>query len=304
MKIGIMTVKDAAYHPNARLREEADRKGHTLVMLNPYTLIPRIMQGHLSMTGPGWSGMPDLVLPRQGAQVGSSSLTVIRHLMGMGIPLVNSLDSILMARNKFLSLQALAQTGLPVPRTMFANDPATLAQAVELLGGYPVVAKQVSGRQGQGVFLAESGREMTREIMPLLDRTQGMLIQEFIAPEGRRDLRVMVAGSRVLGAMELFVRPGEFRSNYHLNHQVAAVDCSLELERTAMDASAALGLEISGVDLMIDRSGRTLIGEVNYSPGFQGLEAVTGLNIAGSILEHAIDVAVTVQPDRKTGSHT
>lgn len=290
MKIGIISVMDLEYHPNRRLKEAANQKGYPLILLHPYRLWPEIREGTPGLCGEieDWS-MPDVVLPRQGATVGNSSLTLISHLQTMGVPLVNSLDAIRLSRNKFLTLQALSSAGIPVPDTLFVNSGEGLRKAVALLGDYPVVVKQVSGRQGKDVFLVDSERDVRSFIEHRLDKYHGLVVQRFIPPEGRKDIRILVIGEVVSGAMALRPKPGDFRANFHLTGEGRAVEASPELEETAVKAVRALGLEIGGVDLIMDQDGRVTVIEVNYSPGFKGLESATGLDIAGRIVDYAAE---------------
>jgi ribosomal protein S6--L-glutamate ligase len=287
MKIGIVTVEDRTYHPNRRLLEAASRKGHHLSLIHPYRFHPEISCGKLGLRGIESDRLPDVILPRQGATVGESSLALISHLALMGIPMVNSLHAILLSRHQFLTLQVLSRAGLPVPDTFMVNSPEGVREAVSGLGGVPVVVKQTSGRQGEGVVLVRSDQEAEEVAQHGLDKYKGLLIQRFIPPEGRRDIRVLVIGNRMAGCMELRPEPGDFRANFHLTGKSLAVDIDPVQRQIAQKASAALGLDIAGVDLVVDREGRTLVIEVNYSPGFKGLEAATGLDIAGSIVDFA-----------------
>ncbi len=287
MKMGIVTVKDQTYHPNQRLLEAASEKGHDLTLIHPYRVHPEINEGKLALKGMEIDALPQVILPRQGATVGESSLALIRHLGLMGIPMVNSIDAILLSRHHFLTLQALSRAGVPVPDTFMVNSPEGIAEAVTGLGGLPVVVKQICGRQGEGVMLVASDRETEEIAHHQLDRYKGLLVQRFIPPKGRRDIRVLVIGNEIAGCMELRPEPGDFRANFHLSGKSRAVDISPLQREIAQKAAAALRLDIAGVDLMVDREGRTVVIEVNYSPGFRGLEAATGLDIAGRIVEFA-----------------
>ncbi len=289
MRMGIVTVKGRTYHPNKRLLEAALEKGHDLTLIHPYRVHPEISRGKLGLKGMGIDSLPEVILPRQGATVGESSLALIRHLALMGFPMVNSLDAILLSRHQFLTLQAISRAGLPVPDTFLVNTPEGIREAVAGLGGVPVIVKQISGRQGEGVLLMGSDHQAKEIARHHLDRSKGLLIQRFIPPEGRGDIRVLVIGNEIVGCMELKPEPGDFRANFHLSGHSRAVDISPLQREVARKASAALGLDIAGVDLVVDREGRTLVIEVNYSPGFKGLEAATGLDIAGRIVEFAAE---------------
>ncbi|MEA1969158.1 MAG: RimK family alpha-L-glutamate ligase [Thermodesulfobacteriota bacterium] len=231
--------------------------------------------------------VPDVVIPRQGAMIGTFSLTLTSHFKNMGIPMVNDIEPIIIASNQFLTLQHLARTGISVPDTLFISSLDNLSGAVHILGGYPVIAKEINGRQGRGVFLLDSKNEALSVALSFLDREKGLLLQRFIPIKGRRDIRVLVVGGKVAGAMELFTSGEDFRANYHLNNRAAKINLSKEMKDAAVKAASAVGLDIAGVDLIVDKKGRIMVIEVNYSPGFKGIEKTTGLDIAGLIIDYA-----------------
>jgi ribosomal protein S6--L-glutamate ligase len=286
MNIGIITVRDSDYHPNRRLSEAAAQHGHKIILLHPYRLWPSLVESKPEVSGQPNVGTLDVVLPRQGATLGDSCLALIRHISLMGIPLVNDLDSIRLAKNKFVTLQTLTAARIQVPETVFINSPEGFKEAIERLGGYPVVAKQVSGRQGEGIVLVETNDDAESVTRGHLDRRKGLLVQRFIPPAGRQDIRVLVVGGKAIGSMELRPKEGDFRANFHLSKESRFKNLSHEQEKIALNAASAVGLEIAGVDLIVDKKEQVSVIEVNYSPGFNGLEAATGLDIAGRIMEY------------------
>ncbi|MFP3980189.1 MAG: RimK family alpha-L-glutamate ligase [Desulfobacterales bacterium] len=288
MDIGVVTVRDDGYHPNRRLMEAAADRGCSLGLLSPYRVGPWIDRGSICMYGMEGPGIARVLLPRQGAQIGASSLTVLSHFAAMGIPLVNDVYSIRIAGNKFLTVQALVASGLPVPDTVFANSGDVFFAGIQRLGGFPVVAKKLRGRQGAEVFLLTSRQDAERIVDAHLEPGKGILLQAFIAPEGRRDLRLLVIGGNVAAAAEFFPKPGDFRSNFHLGGNIRAVSISGDIEKLAADSSRAVGLDIAGVDLVVDAAGAPWVIEVNYSPGFRGLEAATGRDIAAEIIDFTL----------------
>lgn len=286
MNIGIITVRDQAYHPNRRFSEAAFERGHRTVLVHPYRVWPGFKGGEPTLVGQPNMGTLDVVMPRQGATIGDSCLALIRHFSLMGIPLVNGLDSIRLTKNQFLTLQALTEAGIPVLETIFINSPQGLQEALAQLGGYPVVVKQVSGRQGKGITLMASNADEEIIACGHLDKRKGLLVQRFVPLSGRQDIRVMVVGGKVLGAMELRPKKGDFRANFHLSKESRPIDLSPEHEEIALKAACAVELEIAGVDLIVDQKCRVSVIEVNYSPGFKGLESATGLDIAGQIVDY------------------
>ncbi len=288
MNIGIITVRDSDYHPNRRLSEAAAQYGHKTVLLHPYSLWPSLVESKPEVSGQPDVGTLDVVLPRQGATIGDSCLALIRHISLMGIPLVNDLDSILLAKNQFHTLQVLAASRILVPDTFFVNSPEGFKPVIARLKGYPVVLKQTSGRQGKGVILVKNKLNLDSAIHDHLDKRKGLLIQRFIPPVGRKDIRVLVVGGKVAGAVELKPKKGDFRANYHLSQKSRSLILPAELERLALKAADTVGLKIAGVDFIVGQDGRAMVLEVNYSPGFKGMEAATGLDIAAKIVEYVV----------------
>jgi ribosomal protein S6--L-glutamate ligase len=295
MDIGVITVNESDYHPNRRLLEAAGEKGVRLGLINPYELSPGIHPEGLFMGDLNQRRMPPVLLPRQGAQIGESSLTMLRQMAARGAVLLNDVPAILLARNKYLCLMTLASKGIAVPDTVFINSARTLADSVRRLGGYPVVLKKPSGRQGSGVFLVETEEQAQAIVDAHLDAAQGLMLQQFLPPgdlfrgqeDGRTDLRVLVIGGRVVAAMALAPPPGDFRANFHLSQNSRPFDLPEPLAQTAAASAGALGLAIAGVDLIIDANGAARVIEVNYAPGFKGLEAATGMDIADCIVDYA-----------------
>jgi ribosomal protein S6--L-glutamate ligase len=289
IRIGIITVQEPGYHPNQRLLEAARKAGHQGMLIHPYRLWPTTAAGQLEVTGEHSARLPHVALPRQGAQIGDACLALTRQFQLLGVPLVNDHGAVSIARNKFLTQQVLTAAGLPCPDTVFVNDPSGFFHAVDQLDGYPVVAKQVSERQGNGVLRIMDANDARQRALPALDRRRGLMVQRYLPPEKRRDLRALVIGGSLVCSASLIPAPGDFRANFHLGGDIKAVALPPELEQTAITAAAAVGCNVAGVDMMVDKDDRPFIVEVNYSPGFKGLEAATGLDIAGRIIHFAID---------------
>lgn len=288
MVVGILSVRDESYHPNRRLMEAASRSGHRAALIHTRDCLPAIAGGRAGLTIHG-CGRPDILLPRIGATINDYALGVVRHFELSGVPVINGSGAILLARNKFLSLQVLAAAGLPVPDTRLVVNLRGFHDAVEALGGYPVVAKMPSSRQGSGVVRVDSPT-MTEFVMEnLQDISRGLLVQEYMAPEGRKDIRAFVLGRQVIGAMELRPNPGDFRSNIHLTGVGKGVTLDRGLSKLAIRSARAMGIEIAGIDIIVEEDGTPKIIEVNYAPGFRGLEEATGCDIASRIIGYAGD---------------
>lgn len=290
MNIGIITAEGYDYPPTKRLVEAADEKGHRIIVVDPIYVWPVLVSDCPDLEGELDILMLDVVLPRQGATVNDSSLKLVPHLHHMGVPLVNKLDAIRLAKDQFLTLQALSAVHIPIPDTGFINAYEGFQSVLDRLDGYPVVVKPVSGRVGEGVFLVNNDHKARLILHNNLETGKGMLVQRFIPPENRLDIRVLVIGTKVAGAMKLKPVPGDFRSNYHLTQKSWPVELLPEWEDIALKATAALGLEIAGVDIIVDAEGKARVIELNYSPGFSGLEAATGLDIAGRIIDYVVEI--------------
>ncbi|MCP4718370.1 MAG: RimK family alpha-L-glutamate ligase [Desulfobacteraceae bacterium] len=304
MIIGIMTVNGFDFHPNKRFLEAANHLGHKILLINPYEIICAVdMEKFGSPGSPDFSvdildPVPDVILPRQGSPMGEYGFVILRHFMEMKIPLVNKIEGVTIAKNQFLTLQTLGAAGIPVPNSCFITRKSCFFKAVAHLGGFPVIAKQVDGMGGDGVAKIENRIQAEKYLDTHLNPLKGMLVQQFITPDGRQDLRFLVIGGRLAGTMALEPSPGDFRANIHQNGRATAMDPPKELKDLALAAAKACCLEIAGVDMMVEKGGGPLVVEVNYSPGFKGLEAATGKDISRRIIDYVIS-AIPTKIDRK-----
>ncbi|MEX1301095.1 MAG: RimK family alpha-L-glutamate ligase [Desulfotignum sp.] len=288
MKIGILTIHDLTFHPNARLHQAARHRNHRLILINPYQIVcvlenqvSGIDVCHDAVSG----GLPDVVLPRQGSPMGEYGFVLLRQFQAMGIRLINGLKGVTIARHQYITLQTLAAAGIPVPDTCFVTRPATFFHAVDRLGGYPVVVKQPSGMGGDGVFKIDDADQARSCMDARLDPVKGLLVQRFIPISGRVDARILVIGDRVAGAMTLVPALNDFRTNIHRHGQATAFDPPASWKRMAVAAAKACCLDIAGIDMMGTNKDLPCVIEVNYAPGFRGLEAATGIDIAMEIID-------------------
>jgi ribosomal protein S6--L-glutamate ligase len=225
------------------------------------------------------------VLPRIGASITSYGLAVVNQFEMMGVPVVNTSLAIARSRDKLRCLQLLAQQGLDIPRTVMARDRSGVEQAVAQVGGLPAIIKLIQGTQGVGVMIAHTMDEMRTILDTFWQLGQEILLQEFIAESKGADIRALVVGDEVVGAMRRKAKAGEFRSNIHRGGKGALVELPAEFQQAALRAARVVGLEVAGVDLLESRDGPKIM-EVNSSPGFEGLEAATGLDVARAIMAH------------------
>ncbi len=289
MIIGILSYKNIKYHPNRRLIEASGNLGHRAILLNPKRIFLNI-NGDLGASMINSNRIRvDTIVPRIGSTIKEYPLTMIRHFELSGIPSINNYSAISIARNKFLTMQTLKQAELPVIESRYVSNIRNLREAYKEMGGGRVILKLSQGRQGKGVFLINSVKETSKLCGNILGTGKGLIIQRFIPPEARRDIRVLIAGNRVLGAMSVRPKKGEFRSNVHLGGRPEPIQPSKELKRLSIKAVKSIGLDIAGVDIIEDSRGNKWIVDVNYSPGFRGLERVTGKDIASEIIKFIIN---------------
>ncbi len=286
MHIGILTARNPEYHPNRRLVEAGSELGHRVTLIHPKNCLSAIFSGKPRLEMALSEDHPKVLLPRIGATINDYALALVRHFEQTGMRVVNGFQSILLARNKFLTLQTLASHGIPVPDSHFVSNIKNFEKSVAELGGYPVVVKTPNSRQGKGVLLVESSLTAQSIMDQLEAKKQGLLVQEFIGVEGRKDIRAFVLGGKVIGAMTLKPQDGDFRSNVHQNGSPKVITLNKKLEQLALESSRALGLEISGSDIIVDGNGNPRVIEANYTPGFKGFEAATGLDIGAEIIQY------------------
>lgn len=296
MIIGILSARDRTYHPNMRLLEASRKRGHEARLIHPKHCRPTLADGRMTVEGPAPG--PDALLPRIGATINDYALALIRHFELSGTDVINGFSAIALTRDKFLGLETLAADGIPVPRSILVSNPGNLEKAVDELGGCPVVVKALRSRQGKGVFLLEGFPEAADLLDRFDARNRGLLVQEYIPPANRLDVRLLAVGDRIPAALALTPQEGDFRANIHQNGLAHALDPEPALAELALRAKKVLGLDIAGVDIIIARSGDPWVIEVNYSPGFKGLEAVSGLDIAAEIIHYVERVHARKNGDR------
>lgn len=286
MNIGVLTINDFNFHPNSRLRQAAKNNGHNIILINPYDMTAGIAKNQFECSIDKIAENLDVVMPRQGSPMGDYGLVLLRQFNQLGIPLVNDLNGITITRNQYITLQILASCGILVPDTCFITKKELFLEAVSKVGGFPVIIKQVDGMGGEGVIKVNHAKEAVFFLENNLAERKGVLVQQFIPCENRIDIRVLVIGGKIAGAMKLEPRHDDFRANIHQKGRAQELDLSKDIRKLAIKSAKACDLEIAGVDLIIEQGRRPLVIEVNYSPGFRGLEAATGHDIAKQIIDY------------------
>lgn len=284
MKIA-MLARNANLYSHQRLKEAAETRGHTLDIINTLRCYMNIAsrRPEIYYNGEKLEGY-DAVIPRIGASITFYGTAVLRQFEVMGVYPLNESVAIGRSRDKLRSMQLLAREGIGLPVTTFAHDPKQTEEVLELAGGAPLVIKLLEGTQGLGVVLADTDRSAKSVVEAFRATNTNILIQEFIKEAGGTDIRAIVVGGRVIAAMKRTGGEGEFRSNLHRGGSAQVIKLSPEERSTAIRSAKAMGLNVCGVDMLRANHGPVVM-EVNSSPGLEGVEKATGLDIAGKIIE-------------------
>lgn len=285
MKLAILSRSPNAYSTR-RLKEAALDRGIKVKVLDTLKFAIDLQQGSpdLYFRGKQLSEY-DAVLPRVGASITYYGTAVVRQFQEMDVFCANSAHSISNSRDKLRSLQVLARHHIGIPQTTFVRDKRDVLPAIERVGGAPVVIKLIEGTQGIGVLLADTVSAAESIIELLQSQKQNVLIQKFVAESRGKDIRALVVGDRVVAAMRRVAQGQEFRSNVHRGGIAEKVVLSPEYEEAAIRAAQILGLQIAGVDMLESATGPQIM-EVNSSPGLEGIETCTQLDIAGAIIDY------------------
>jgi ribosomal protein S6--L-glutamate ligase len=285
MKLAILSRNSKLYSPRRRV-EAARERGHSARVLDPLRCYMRIASDGFDMH---YKGRPlsdyQAVLPRIGASITRYGCAVLHQFELMGSVTPNSADAIARARDKLRTHQLLAAQGIDMPVTVFGDNPDDTVDLLSMLGPPPHVIKLNESAQGAGVILTEKPSASRSVVEALRGLYANFLVQEFIAEAEGADLRCFVVGDEVVAAMRRQAPKGDFRSNLHRGGSAEAVVASDDERAVAVRAARVLGLGVAGVDLIRARRG-PLVLEVNSSPGLEGIEAATGVNVAGKIIEN------------------
>ena len=233
-----------------------------------------------------YTTIPDFVIPRVGSSTTYYQKAVFRHLERMGVLFINSSDSIDTVKDKLYTMQILAQNNVPHPKTMLVRNPVDVSY-VEKKIGFPIVVKSLSGTHGKGVYLAKDKKNFSQlmDMMEQFNDRFNILLQEYVSDSHGKDLRIMVVGGKVIGAMKRESQDGDFRANITRGAGAKPVEMDEQMEFLSLESTKLLGLDIGGVDLLYDNSGYKIC-EVNSSPGFSGMEKYTDIKVAEQIVTY------------------
>ncbi|WP_339827032.1 30S ribosomal protein S6--L-glutamate ligase [uncultured Parasphingorhabdus sp.] len=284
MKIA-MLARNPKLYSHQRLVEAAEQRGHELRILNTLRCTMNITSHRPSIlyNGETLTGF-DAVIPRIGASITHYGLAVLRQFEMMGVWPLNESVAVGRSRDKLRSMQIFAKHGLGLPVTAFAHDPKQTDEVLKIVGGAPAVIKLLEGTQGIGVVLGETNNSAKSVIEAFRGLNVNILVQEFIKEAGSSDIRIFVVGGKVVAAMMRTGAEGDFRSNLHRGGSAKMVKITPEERSTAIRAAKVMGLNVAGVDILRANHGPVIM-EVNSSPGLEGIEAATGKDVAGQIIE-------------------
>lgn len=283
VKIAILS-RDGTLYSCKRLREAAAKRGHQIEILDPMSCYMNIDPAASSIHYKGRK-LPhfDAVIPRIGSQITYYGTAALRQFEMLGSYPLNESVAISRARDKLRSLQLLARQGIDLPVTGIAHSPDDTSDLIDMVGGAPLVIKLVEGTQGIGVVLAETRQAAESVIDAFRGLNAHILVQEYIEEAKGRDIRCFVVGNEVVAAIERQAKEGDFRSNLHRGGVARVADISEREREIAVKAAQTLGLDVAGVDLLRATRG-PLVMEVNASPGLEGVEKTTGVDIAGKMI--------------------
>lgn len=285
MKLAILSRSLKAYSTR-RLKEAALGRGHDVKVLDTLKFAIDLDEGTPDLY---FRQKPlshyDAVLPRIGASITYYGTAVVRQFQQMDVYCANTAHGIVNSRDKLRSLQLLSRHNIGIPRTSFVRDKNDVLPAIQRVGGAPVIIKLIEGTQGIGVLLADTVKQAESIIELLQSQKQNVLVQKFVAESKGKDIRAFVVGDRVVAAMRRVAQGQEFRSNVHRGGIAEPVELSEEYQRVAVRCAQIMGLSVAGVDMLEGKDGPQVM-EVNSSPGLEGIETATELDVAGAVIDY------------------
>jgi ribosomal protein S6--L-glutamate ligase len=289
VRIAILS-RSSNLYSTSRLKEAATERGHEVSVVDYLRCYMEISARRPKVLYRGEEVRPDAVIPRIGATYTFYGAAVVLQFEMAGVFSLNDSQGISRSRDKLRALQLLSRAGVDLPTTSFAHSTQDIDGLLEVVGGPPVVVKLLEGTQGLGVVLAETRKAADSVISAFRQLDANILVQEFVKEARGADVRAFVVGGKVVAAMRRQAPPGEFRSNLHRGGHAEVIKLSSNERATAVRAAKTMGLNVAGVDLLQSDVGPMVL-EVNSSPGLEGIEAASGMDIAATIIEFIEDNA-------------
>lgn len=279
--------RNPALYSTSRVVLAARSRGHTVTVIDPLDFQIVVARGKPWLLAGGFR-IPkyDVVLPRIGASITNYGLAVVRQFDLMGVPVVNGAVAIARSRDKLRALQLLTLVGIDVPTTVCARSPVGVEASFELVGGCPAIVKLQQGTQGIGTMIADTPQAAHSLLETFWAMGQDIVLQEYVRESKGRDVRAIVVGGKVIAAMRRVAKKGEFRANLHRGGKGSGLVLSAAYRRAAVRAADAMGLGVAGVDMLEGKQGPRIL-EINSSPGLEGIERTTGIDVAGAIVDFA-----------------
>lgn len=285
MKIIILSVNQNIYSTQ-RLVEEAVKGGHSVSVVDHTQCSVKLGKGRpqIIFNNTDIIKLPDVIIPRIGFSVSRHGAAVVKEFEMNGVYSTARSLGILRAQNKVRTLQIMNRKNIPIPQTVFSINPKNIDEQIELLGGPPVIIKLQEGTQGLGVILAETKQSAKSIMDTFYNMNASFMLQEYVRESNGEDIRIIVAGKKIVAAMKRKGQLGEFRSNIHRGGTGEVAVLTEREKKIALRATKYLGLPVAGVDIIRSKKGPLLL-EVNASPGLQGIETYTRVNVAGEIIK-------------------
>jgi ribosomal protein S6--L-glutamate ligase len=295
VRIAVLS-RNPKLYSTSRLVEAARARDYEVDVIDPIRCVVVISRGTQRLLYAGRElERYDVVVPRIGASITDYGLAVLAYFERHGVPACNSGASIARSRDKLRALQLLSAHDVGIPRTAIAREPSAIREAVDAVGGTPVIIKLLQGTQGVGVMIAHTAEGVTSTIDTLWGLGQNIILQEFIAESRGHDIRALVIGGELVAAMRRTAMEGEFRSNLHRGGAGTRIEVDEHYAKAAVAAARIIGLDVAGVDMLESREGPRVI-EVNSSPGLRGIESATGIDVAARIIAHAERLSRQARP--------
>lgn len=278
----VLLSRGAELYSTRRLATEAEKAGWMVDIIDPLTLTVVVDDEGGRVFHRGWPVECEAVLPRIGYSITRRGVAIVRQFEQSGVIVLNSSQGIVRSRDKLVACQMMVEARVPVPITAHVGAWEDTDRAVRRVGGAPCVVKSTEGTHGSGVFLVNSAQQARQLVFQMLERGMRPLVQEYIKESHGSDIRALVVGGEVVASMRRKANGNEFRSNFHLGGSVSNVELTDEQREIAIRSTETLGLEVAGVDMLESERG-SLVLEVNSSPGLEGIERATRINIAEKV---------------------
>jgi len=282
-----------------RLASEAEKAGWDVKILDPLALTVIVDERGGKILYRGWPVECEAIIPRIGYSITEEGVRRVRQFERMGVIVMNSSDGITRSRDKLIACQMMSSGNIPVPITAQVVSWEDTNRAISRVGGTPCVVKATEGTHGAAVFLAKTDQHARQLVYQMLERDMRPLVQEYIAESHGKDIRALVVGGKVVACMRRRANGDEFRSNFHLGGNVEKVTIDPDYEKIAIKAARILGLEIAGVDLLESDRG-ALVLEVNSSPGLEGIEKASEVNVAAAVSERLNELLEKREENKKS----